>query len=175
MRRPHRRTTLSLGTMSEGTLRPEDLVPAIVAMLEDLRLSRSERAIVQEAQTFLASDWDVDTDNAREEKLTDLYDDLVRVTENHCPDYAYFGSTGGDGACIGVWPDSDLLQAGNRTHADDVVRSEWLPSEWREQVGRPGQPADDHGCAYFLHVNDHGNATLYRRAGRRWLEVWSVV
>jgi hypothetical protein len=28
---------------------------------------------------------------------------------------------------------------------------------------------------HWLHANDHGNATLYRRAGRRWIEVWAVV
>jgi hypothetical protein len=30
-------------------------------------------------------------------------------------------------------------------------------------------------CAYVMSVTDHGNVTLYRRSGRRWIEVWSVV
>lgn len=35
----------------------------------------------------------------------------------------------------------------------------------------------DRSYAYALQVNDHGNATLYRRVGKRnqWREVWAVV
>lgn len=48
-----KRTTLSLGTISSGTLRLEDLIPALAGELARLRLTREERKTVREALTWL--------------------------------------------------------------------------------------------------------------------------
>ena len=159
-----RRTTLAIGTISSGTLRLEDLSPALISALEDVRLSRKERTELNEIRRHLDRDptpdtVDLDAATDELEEAQGDYDALVAIAENHVPDYCYFGSLEGDGADLGVWPDQDVLNG----RGDGFV----LMSR--------DTPAVDGEFTHWLSVNDHGNATLYRRAGRRWLECWSVV
>ncbi len=145
----------------------EDLIPALLSTLEDLRLTRAERIELREVQSHQDretepndQDWD-----AAEERQYD-YEALCSIADAHCPDYCYFGSTDGDGAEIGVWPSLDQLEEDSREvcEPDGVLK---MPA------GDPFPPTKS--CAYVYEVNDHGNATLYRRAGRQWREVWSIV
>lgn len=181
-------TTLPLGTISSGTLRTEDLLPAMLEVLEPLRLTRAERALIRQTRQFWyltqnklecgsceqyhphsyvddcrndaerVSDPDELTTSEREQLDSDLAE-LYAIADAHCLDYCYCGSTEDDGAEIGVWiswnaidePDSD----------DQMCKVAEL------DTGRK----TDYQCV----VSDHGNATLYRRAGRRWIEIWTVV
>ena len=158
MRQQHKPTTLPLGTISSGTLRLEDLIPALASALADLRLTRTERKIVNEALAYDFEQEPTDGDLDRTEQ-DDLYDELTRIAEAHCPDYTYFGSLEGDGAEIGVWPSVGEFDMGLPTKVYDTADLADIPSNQ----------------SHALHVNDHGNTTLYRRAGRRWIEVWAVV
>lgn len=168
-------TVLPLGTISEGTLRPEDLIPAYLDAIADIRVTRRERCIADgiRLETRFPTFYEPDGDTGSHDNLDHAIERLTEILESHVPDYCYFGTLEGDGACFGVWVSDEVLTPGARV--DDLIRSEYSPSQWREMCGRPGQPAEDHGCTYYLQVNDHGNATLYRRAGNRWVEVWSVV
>lgn len=152
-----KRTTLRLGVISEATLRPEDLIPAYLDALDSIRLTRSERMTVREIRRDYDR-WDNRSDDEPDEISSyDMVDELTQILESHCPDYAYFGATEGDGACFGVWPSIDSL------HRDDIERGEQLPA------------ANSRAALHFAVISDHGNVTLYRRAGSRWREVWSVV
>jgi hypothetical protein len=159
MTKHHKKTTLPIGTISSGTLRLEDLIPALASELDALRLTRSERKTVREA---LAFDPDVENDDPEEAQY--LYDALCGIAENHCPDYAYFGSTEGDGAEIGVWPSIDSIKEDSK-YDDGTVR----------KINAGDAFPKTSAYAYVMSVTDHGNVTLYRRSGRRWIEVWSVV
>lgn len=150
--------TLRLGSVSTGTLRPEDLIPSFLDEAESLRLPREERKIVRAIRKAVhdADDesayWDEDADG-------DL-DDLFGILENHVPDFCTFGAHEGDGSDFGVWPALDLHDH-NGLEAEGIHISPDAPST-REH-------------SHWLQVSDHGNATLYRRAGNRWLECWSIV
>lgn len=150
-------TTLQPGSYSAGTMRPEDLIPCFVSVCQDLRLTRTERQQVNQIirESALDDFWERDADDA----CTELFD----ILNNHCPDYCYFGASEGDGADYGCWISWDGLRDAER---DGEVCRLISGSEF---------PQDSVNSPYALAVTDHGNATLYRRAGRRWIEVWSVV
>jgi hypothetical protein len=149
-----RSSTLPIGAISEGTLRPEDLIPAFLYELERLRLTKAERATVREVNA-LVNDQGYDGTLG----LMEMCEDLTTILENHVPDYCYFGTLEGDGACFGVWPDMDSLENDEIVKVDDLVLLDSATEMLR----------------YAQVVSDHGNLSLYRRAGNRWIEVWSVV
>lgn len=160
-------TTLPIGTISEGTLRPEDLIPALLDALQGIRLSREDRTKVREIARMV-DQYDADNDEPQtilgEIIDADTYggfaDDLQTIAEGYAPPYAYVGTLDGDGACFGVWPTIP------EDRDEDVTRVD-AGGAWY----RPGKVS----TPYVLEVNDHGNATLYERRGRQWREVWSVV
>lgn len=45
MKRSKRPHTLSLGSYSSGTMRPEDLIPTFLDAIEGIKLSKADRAI----------------------------------------------------------------------------------------------------------------------------------
>lgn len=167
IRRHRRPTTLAIGTISSGTLRLEDLIPALLNELEALRLTRAERGTVRQIRRCVDQEGYFDGAMVETGSLgqpadadpDDDYAELTTIADNHCPDYCYVGSLEGDGAALGCWP---IVP---ESTDEDVFRSVYYPTDRVATTDRP----------YWLHVNDHGNATLYRRAGRRWLECWSVV
>ncbi len=183
MRRKTRPTTLELGTISSGTLRVEDVLPAMLRALKPLRLSRVERATVHTAHarwnaspsdlnavypptavTLAGSTLSETWAEMLGEWLTELYD----IASAHCPDYCSVGSTEGDGAEIGVWPDMDSLIGDSADPGyTGGPEGDGYVADSRETAGV--------GHTHAYEVNDHGNATLYRRAGRQWVECWSVV
>ncbi len=159
----HKKTTLPIGTISSGTLRLEDLIPALASALSDLRLTRTERKIVNEALALTIDET---------EQCQFVYEDLEQIAQAHCPDYTDFGATEGDGAEIGVWPSMESLNEDARCTARDWDRGDDVaPRVWKINAG-DRRPLT---VNYVMEVTDHGNVTLYRRAGRRWIEVWSVV
>lgn len=154
-------TTLRIGTISEATLRPEDLISAFLDALDGIKLTRAERAVTREAHIVSAlmhAGESLQGYRMGDMTESEIVDELTTILESHVPDYCYFGTLEGDGACFGVWPSIDSLQAD--VHAGEVGTDE----------------ADAHvkGLSLYADVND-GNVTLYRRAGNRWIEVWSVV
>lgn len=164
-RRTNTPRTLPIGTISSGTLRPEDLIPAYADALSGIRLSAHDRqqvrSIVREYEQCAALG---DTDETLND---DLVDELRMIAENYVPAYCYVGSTDGDGAEIGVWPSWEAI--------DDDARSSNTGSIARASKTHTARELAHHGQDYALEVNDHGNTTLYRRAGRRWVECWAVV
>ena len=164
-------TMLAIGSISTGTLRVEDILPAVLDALGDLRLTREERAVVMQARGELEQ-WEEFIDDpdegAREDLETTLYVTLFDIADAHCPDYCYFGGHPGDGADIGVWPAWDSLSGDSSDPGyTGGPEGDGYVSDARDTAG-PGH-------THALEVNDHGNATLYRRVGTRWVECWSIV
>lgn len=161
--------TLQIGEISSGTLRTEDLIESLSWDLRRLRMTRADRLKFRAIETEYES-IDADSDGATE-SLCELYQDLSDLAEGYTPDYCYFGASGGDGASIGVWPIAELFEDTRQGSYDGSVhRSSWYPSEAKSEV----RAAIAAGRSHWLYVNERGNSTLYRRAGNRWIEVWSV-
>lgn len=162
MRRRTKPTVLQLGSISTGSCRFEDIAPELVSALEALRLSRADRATLRQLSAEVDAFYAFENENGpqpdgeEEDVLSEIYD----LAQAYAPDYCYVGSHPGDGADIGCWPSEEILDGPGGYYSGEVASS-------RESA------TSDHSHA--LEVNDHGNATLYRRAGRRWVECWSVV
>ena len=162
--------TLELGSYSSGTMRSEDLIPVFLDALDPLQLEQADRQTIRAIQSrqrvgFL-------DDETADDDLSELFD----LLNNYCPDYCYFGAHPGDGADYGVWVVDALLTDTHQGSYNGYVFR--LPGDISPQAytGEDGidEPIDAH-YTHALRVNDHGNATLYRRSGRRWSEVWSIV
>lgn len=145
-----------LGSVSEGTLRPEDLIPAYLDVLATYAAETHDR-IRDEYSAVLAiieeDDDDLGDDPTGYEQAGYLMERLEDALSEIAGPYSYFGSSEGDGASIGFWPDIDQLEEDAR-HEEDVLKITDAPP------------------AYLMSVSDHGNVTLYAVEVR---EIWSVV
>ena len=79
-----------VGTVSHGTMRPEDLIPAFEAECRRVGVD------------LPADPVDADHEDA-DEYLSELFDALDR----ECPEGFYVGAHCGDGSDLGVWPVED--------------------------------------------------------------------
>jgi hypothetical protein len=168
-RHPTRETQVThypaIGTVSSGTLLTSDLLEAFSWELDQL-VQRNMSAISSEdrsrymalvAEAAAASDRDdVDDDDDAAELINDLQDAL----QEFAPDYVYFGAHPGDGADFGFWVIDDLVQQARDDGTLVVDDTSQIPDDYR-------------GLA--LHVNDHGNCTLYAIDLAGSHELWSCV
>ena len=153
-----------IGTVSEGTLRTEDLLPAFADALMAFPLPTILRSfisahkvdqLVREANGF---DWDSED---AEQNASELINEIAQEINAMCPPFVYFGSLAGDGACFGFWPDHDEIQEAQRFGTVYEADREYIYS-------------DDHGV--WTHVNDHGNVmVLTDDDGKPGNEIWSAV
>lgn len=158
-----------LGSVSSGTMRADDLIPAFCDVVRELLTvqDRLGNVTAETRQAFydINSRMDDDKDGeyyASEEAEWDL-ECLFDTLSELAPHYTYFGASEGDGADYGFWPTWDSIE--------EDRRSGELPSG-------DDLPEDSTDSGLFLLVSDHGNATLYEwSAGRMadWREVWSCV
>ena len=105
-----------LGSISTGTLRPEDLLPAFIESLtatggkipEDLtcgtHLEYTNLPSYSSVGVIDADDAFWQSDDARDD-----VDALIDALEARCPPFVYFGSLPGDGADFGFWVDTEPL------------------------------------------------------------------
>lgn len=147
-----------IGAITTGTLNVRDLVTTYQEELR--RLGREDLVILNSnyphgAPAF-ASYWHSDKAYQDMERLAEALHELALP-------YMYFGALQGDGADIGFWVDDLMLDDG--IHDGEVS----TVSDLNE--------IDKHTADVVLHVNDHGNRTLYElnyNSGE-YDEVWSVV
>ena len=133
--------TAKIGSISSGTMRSEDLIPAFAWELEQLdRGISSHFSLLQRAHETTAYD------------PADIVDELVDALNDHAPPYCYFGAHPGDGTDFGFWPYEEFLQM--------VLDDGGLVVKDLAEV-----PNDIALNSYVLVVNDHGNCTLYRVTG----------
>lgn len=161
----NRSRTLPIGTISEGTLRPEDIVPELLYLGRNLRMSRADRKTFAEIERSVSRFEEPDEDDPDGDYgYQEVLDELYALLDNYCPDFCYLGSTEGDGACIGVWLVSDFRQQiedEGGLVTPDANGATMIPSS---HIG------------YVLAVSDHGNATLMWKAKNgRTRVLWSIV
>lgn len=160
-----------IGSISRGTMRPEDLIPTFLDELSALSARKfmagkpeDELKEFTETQRFIgavdyAASFDAYYDEGEEaaEDLESLFDRL----NEFAPPYCYFGAHPGDGSDCGFW----------------------VCENWREQAEEDDVPVLDGGdklpqgfTGRWFFVSDHGNLTLYDQdeAGVS-REVWAIV
>jgi hypothetical protein len=151
--------TISLGSISHGTLRPQDLIPTFLDTVRDIAPERYEQLCAQPFGPIPSHALeDDDADWWQSEDAGYLLEDLTDILSEHAPAFCYFGAHEGDGSDFGFWIDQDLI---DEAEAEDellrVADLDDVPEDW---------------SGYALHVNDHGNATLYDGEGS---ELWGAV
>lgn len=147
-----------LGSIINGTMLPEDLIPAFI---EELRYRMEDSAhdediaqFIDEVSKRMEIDGYFESDDAHYD-LDSLFDRLNEVA----PPYAYFGAHPGDGAAYGFWLIDDL--------EDRVLEDDGLVVSDIDEV-----PEDFEG--FVLQASDYGTSTLYQfRAGGDFEIVWS--
>jgi len=148
-------SALSIGTVSYGTMREEDLISAFLCECASIRLNKSERKAVNDIKKRAYAG---DTESYyNSEDANDDCMELFALLDAYCPAYCYFGAREGDGCDYGCWPMIDIA-------------IEELPTI---------QDATRHYRGYMVNISDHGNMTLYNRVsfghGYKDIEVWGIV
>lgn len=150
--------TLSVGSVSSGTMLASDLVPTFAYELS--RVCGDDHAdLLASADAWVDGSADPET-NDHDDAGNELVDELMTALGDYCPDYCYFGAHEGDGADYGVWVSWDSVEDARRD--GELESGDEIPDGASES-------------GMFLVVSDHGNATLYRWDGARWVEVWGIV
>ncbi len=142
----------SFGSISSGTLRAEDLIPAFAEELERcVNGHPGNMTLVEEARAIE----DYDSEEAQE-----ILCDLADALNEYAPDYGYFGSHPGDGADFGFWLYDDWK---DMLHNDGGFIVNDLSAISKDYSGP------------IVVANDHGNCTLYNCQHGTPSEVWSIV
>jgi hypothetical protein len=143
-----------LGSISSGTLRNQDLIPAMLNTLDTLVDKDTLESTYKNLGCLeLVEYWnghsgevvctDEDSDYWTSEDASYDYDVLVDALQECCPPYVHFGTNEGDGADFGFWPDIDRIN-------EDIANAEYHNGDdillLEEMV--------------LVTVNDHGNVTV---------------
>ena len=108
--------TAQLGTVSHGTLRPEDLLSTFASALEGLAFANGDTLslpenfrkrdryarLIGEAQDAFASDGETLTEEGKD-VASDLISDLCDALQDFAPTGARFGAHEGDDSDFGFW------------------------------------------------------------------------
>ncbi len=150
----------SLGSISHGTLRPEDLLSMFISELEwhilnngnffCLPENRQQRDslnnIVGDAQDCFAEDGE----SIKEDEAHYSIENLTEALGLFAKPYCYFGAHYGDGSDFGFWPSHDSIDE--------------LPTvEGSDEAKELGEDCKS--------VNCHGNVTVYNGNGEAILEI----
>lgn len=139
-------------------MRWEDLIPAFVAELEWLvgdSATAAQAKLIAEANELCEKDESEIDEDEPDQILEALFDTLGEFA----PAYGYFGAHPGDGSDFGFW-----LYEGWDEDFDGL------------KVSDTSEVPDDY-AGEVLHVNDHGNCTLYAKdhGATELREIWSIV
>lgn len=141
----------TIGSISEGSLRPEDLIPTFADELRALSRDNPEpyAALIAKADAWR----DGDATQADDDAAPDIIYSLKDALSEFSPPYCYFGSHPGGGADFGFWPDMESV--------DELPR-----------VNDPSEIPDNGTGEDCVYVNDHGNVTVYGGDGKI---IWDCV
>ena len=92
----------SIGSVSEATLRTEDLLRAFTSTLESLDEFKVYATLVAECYE-LAGRSETWSDSDSEQASCLVNEELPDLLQQFAPEGAYFGTLEGDGACFGFW------------------------------------------------------------------------
>jgi hypothetical protein len=142
--------TLSIGTISQGTLITSEIIEAILDEMKLLKKDDDAKAFVEKYTKEAAS--------VSEEHEAELLAEMEDEIHEFLPPYTYFGTIEGDGAHIGVFPDLDHLEMDRQD--GEVIDAD---------------SASDGHNGVVVEVNDHGNMSLYMQKGSERSLIWDVV
>lgn len=94
------------GSVSHGTMNPDDLIPRFMNALKELDQEAFDR-IEADWPAFFGGEEDA-ADGEREENEHYVLDDIFDALNDCAPDEHYFGAHPGDGSDYGFWP-CDML------------------------------------------------------------------
>ena len=169
-------TQFDLGTISEGTLKTEDIGTNLIWHMDRLDLDTNDlntfnklkKEFSEEIEHLEESEEEYYISVGSSEKLENIFDEIKEIADNYTPDYCYLGMHQYDGADFGVWVVSELFEDTKQGGYDGMVcRSTVNANGVDEPV-----PAE---YTHYLAVNDHGNCTLWARDGDTWKECWAIV
>lgn len=156
----------SFGSISHGTMRNEDLLDTFASELQDHvqrnaaewcsddgRAQRDRLVALCEE----ANETDCESDDYDDDAAGELVEALFEALNEFAPPYAYFGAHEGDGSDYGYWLIGDMQDDFDGLQVADTSE---VPNDYVGEV---------------LHVNDHGNMTLYTADAGKLTEVWSLV
>lgn len=95
-----------LGTVSHGTMRPQDLIPAFLSELERLDPAAYQQVMIPGAGFPAVPNHaleDEDADWWQSEDCGFVLDELFDALNEFAPEGAYFGAHPGDGSDYGFW------------------------------------------------------------------------
>lgn len=149
--------TAQIGTVSEGTLRSEDLLRAFAW---ELRYQAGRKPLWSSAHMLLAQQADnqaerIETDDVDEgdaQRASELVEECAEALQNYAPAFSYFGTLEGDGADFGFWPDRDRIQAA-------IEESQGV-----EESGAEAGTFINEDEGVRIVVSDHGNIEVYSLA-----------
>lgn len=171
-RRRHTKAAhLAIGTISEGSLRPEDVIPELLYAAGTVRMTRADRLRVQAIARLAETDDCEDTyySNPEQDPSGD-WNTLLDILQSYAPPFCYVGPIQGDGACIGVWPDRDAIAMGVRD--GEILKID--DGDARPTIRRRPKNTDPSPDA-IVEVNDHGNTAVFVRRGLHWRLAWDCV
>ena len=175
-------TKVQIGTVSEGTLRTDDLVDAFESTLRMYAPEALAQIEAEHGDAGFSADGEIEDKDAADAYLSALTEALEMLA----PSYAYFGTTDGDGACFGFWPDIVSAETDAR-YQDGILKiaaGDQRPTDVCCTPRQQGGANHGSGCPlasirYILEVTDHGNASLYDiahvPANFTGDEVWGIV
>lgn len=145
-----------IGSVSSATMRKEDLIPSFLWETKRLHLTRDER---KEVRSISSRVHRADSDDAYwQDEVSDFdLEALFDILDAHSLPYFYFGSHPGDGADYGYWLSESFEHDFDGLKVSDTAE---IPA------GHTGE---------VLHINDHGNMTLYACSRGRRRELWGIV
>lgn len=183
-----------IGSASEDTMRPQDLIPRFLDVLRQHDPRQREAEAAEHSTSYHPGTpipheaWaDEDHEWWQSEECSEYLAELFDAMDELAPAYVMFGSREGDGADYGFWPlveqaleDHDRvaqLRECGRLGGGLCLNGEQLgkDEDWEDRAA-----AD--GWEFVLSVNDHGNATLYRAEASSmaggimgYKELWAAV
>jgi hypothetical protein len=144
---------MNIGSVSTATMRPEDLIPAFVWELEHQKdIAAGHKAVCEEINERADREGYYESEDAASD-LEQLFDAL----DEYALPYFYFGAHPGDGADYGYWLSESFQDEFDGLRVDDTSE---VPEDYTGEV---------------LHVNDHGNMTLYSAVNGELTEIWGLV
>ncbi len=178
-----------IGSISSGTMRPEDLIPTFCSELESLakrpgivsakgrkahlNLVREIKTRIEQSDVLHTNPEGFDGPLSEEDTYYESDDchydleSLFDALEEYSGPYFYFGAHPGDGADYGWWLSEMWDEDFNET-LEEVENGMSLKVSDLADVPKwfRGEVAV---------VSDHGNVTLYVKTSRGMREIWSVV
>jgi hypothetical protein len=154
----------NIGSVSHGTMINEDLIESFIYELRQQKpLSREHRKIIREIEKAM-------NQSARLERLhgevlswddvaesSSYVQELMDALDCYAPTGFYFGAHPGDGSDYGFWLSESFVEDFDGLRVSHLAS---IPTGY---------------CGEVLHVNDHGNVSLYAKSRSSLRQLWAIV